>query len=133
MQETEVQSLIRKGPIWCMATKPMHCKDWACALGPKSHSYWVHTPQMLKPACPGACALQHEKPLQLEALYPPQLEQPRLTTGKKAMQQQRPSTDTNKQFFFKSSSCWDIPSDPMIRTPCFHCSIRHRFDPWLRN
>ena len=31
-------------------------------LRPWCHNYWAHTPQLLRPVCPGACALQQEKP-----------------------------------------------------------------------
>ena len=45
----------------------MHHKYWVCALEPGNHDYWAHTPQLLKPVCSKACALQQEKLLQLEA------------------------------------------------------------------
>ena len=48
-------------------TKPV-CRNYrACALEPRSHNYWAHMPQLLKPVCPRACALQQEKPHQWEA------------------------------------------------------------------
>ena len=62
MQETQVQSLLREG-----ATKPVHPNCWACALEPRTHSYWVHTLQHLKPACPRANVLPQEKPPPWEA------------------------------------------------------------------
>ena len=61
------------------------------------HNYWAHTLPLLKPACPGAHALQPEKPPQWEA-HTPQLEScPQLLQLEKAFtQQQRPSTAKNK-------------------------------------
>ena len=52
MQRTLVQSLVQEDPTGCGATKPVH------------HSYPAHGLQLLKPAHPGAGALQQEKPLQ---------------------------------------------------------------------
>ena len=39
----------------------------ACALGPESHNYRTHVPQLLKPVHPKAHALQQEEPPQWEA------------------------------------------------------------------
>ena len=52
MQETLVWSLIQENPTCCGAAKPICPSYWACALEPGSHNYWVHAPQLLKPACP---------------------------------------------------------------------------------
>jgi len=43
-------------------------EDSTCHYTTKSmcHKYGVHTPQLLKPICPTACALQQEKPLKWE-------------------------------------------------------------------
>ena len=67
MQETWVESLIRDNPICHRATKPVRHSCWACALEPTSHTYWAHVPQLLKSECPGARALQQEKPPQWKA------------------------------------------------------------------
>ena len=39
-------------------------------LWSRSHDYWVHVPQLLKPAVSRARALQQEKPAQREACIP---------------------------------------------------------------
>jgi len=75
MQESRVQSLIRKDPTCHRATKPMPHSYGVCALEPRG-------PQLLKPTCPRVCAPQQEKPqqqgahkLQLETRpHSPQLE-----------------------------------------------------------
>ena len=56
MQETLVQSLDWEDPTCCRAAKPV-C--WACALEPRSCSYWAHMPLAQDP--------QQEKPVQWEA------------------------------------------------------------------
>ena len=48
------------------ATKPVHHNCWACALEPRSCSYWAYVLWLLKPECPRACAPQ-EKSQQWEA------------------------------------------------------------------
>ena len=50
-----VWSLIQEDPTYCGATKS------------RSHNYWVHVSQLLKPVHPRACALQEEKLSQWEA------------------------------------------------------------------
>ena len=57
MQETWVWSLIWEDPTCHRATKPTEPVLGSC-------SYWAHAPQLLKPACLRACALQQEKPKQ---------------------------------------------------------------------
>ena len=64
MQETPVQSPIWEDPPGCGATKPVWHSYWVCAVEPGSHNYWARLPQLLKPVCPGAHALQQEKPPQ---------------------------------------------------------------------
>ena len=59
MQGTWVQYLVLEDPTYGRATKP------------KSHNYWAHALQLLKPEHPGACALQQEKLLHWEACAPP--------------------------------------------------------------
>ena len=70
MQETRVQTLVREDPACRGATKPVHHNYWTSLLEPASHNYWARVPQLLKPACPGAHALQQEKPPQWEACAP---------------------------------------------------------------
>ena len=48
-QGTPVQSLVWEDPTCGGATKPVHQNDWARSLEPTSHSYWVHTLQLLRP------------------------------------------------------------------------------------
>ena len=67
MQETQVQALVWEDPTCRGAAKPVRHNYWACALEPVRHNYWAHVPQLLKPACPSACALQQEKPPQGES------------------------------------------------------------------
>ena len=67
MQETWLWSLVQQDPIYLRATKPVCHSFWACAREPGSCKYWVHGPQLLKPVCPRACALQQGKPPQWEA------------------------------------------------------------------
>ena len=50
MQGTRVRALVQEDPTCRGATKPVRCNYWACALEPASHSYWAHSPQLLKPA-----------------------------------------------------------------------------------
>ena len=50
MQGTLVRALVQEDPTCRGATKPMRCNYWGCALEPASHSYWAHSPQLLKPA-----------------------------------------------------------------------------------
>ena len=40
MQETPVWFLVQEDPTCCGATKPVCHNCWACALEPKSHSFW---------------------------------------------------------------------------------------------
>ena len=58
MHETWVRSLIQEDPTCLGATKPVCHNCWACALEPRSHSYWAHLQQLLKPAHPRARAPQ---------------------------------------------------------------------------
>ena len=58
MQRTLAQSLVQEDPTCCGAAKPVHLSAWAHGL------------QLLKPARPGAGALQQEKPMQWEAHVP---------------------------------------------------------------
>ena len=67
MQETQAPSLIWEDRTYHGATKPTHHNYWACALGPRSCNYPVPVSQLLKPAHPGAQALQREKPPHWEA------------------------------------------------------------------
>ena len=73
MHGTWVRALAWEDPTCHRATKPMHHNYWATtqlsprALEPVSHNYWACVPQLLKPACPRARALQQEKPPQWEA------------------------------------------------------------------
>ena len=34
------------------------------------------------------------------------------------------------QLYTLNMSSWDVPGDPVVKTPCFHCR-RRRFNPWL--
>ena len=49
MQGTQVRPLVWEDPTCCGATKPVRHSYWLCALEPKSHNYWAHVPQLLKP------------------------------------------------------------------------------------
>ena len=60
VQETWVQSLILKDST-CLRASMCH-NSWACALEPGNCTYWTHTPQLLKLACPRTHAPQQEKP-----------------------------------------------------------------------
>ena len=51
MQGTRVLALAWEDPTCHGATKQVHHNYWACALEPKSHNYWAHMPQLLKPVC----------------------------------------------------------------------------------
>ena len=53
MQRTQVRSLVQEDPACNRATKFLSYNYCACALEPLSRSYWVHEPQLLKPACLG--------------------------------------------------------------------------------
>ena len=84
--------------IWEVPIYPRQLKN-------KCHNYWAPVPQLLKPVCPGACALEQERPpqwevcaLQLESSpHPLQLETA-------CTQQQRPGT-TISIFFNSLLSC----------------------------
>ena len=65
-----------------------------CALEHGSRNYWIHTPQLLKPECSGACALQQEKPPQGEA-HELQLDSSPLLTAAK---ERACSEDINRHF-----------------------------------
>ena len=67
MQETWVQSLVWEYPTCLGVTKPVYHNYWASILKPTHCNYWAHEPQLLKPTCPRACALQEEKLPQWEA------------------------------------------------------------------
>ena len=77
------------------ATKSMCHNYQACALEPGSCNYWAHVPQLLKPTCPGARALQREKPPQWEA-YTLQQRVSHARHREKYKQQRRQSTAQNK-------------------------------------
>ena len=49
MQGTRVPALVREDLTCHGAAGTLHHSCWACALEPTSHSYRVHTPQLLKP------------------------------------------------------------------------------------
>ena len=66
-QEMQVQSLVQEDPTCWAATKPVHHSYWECAPEPRSHNYWAHELQLLKPSCSRACAAEQKKPLQWEA------------------------------------------------------------------
>ena len=53
-----VQALIREDPTYLGVAKPMNHNYCACALEPRSHNYWAHVLQLLKPTCLTACHLQ---------------------------------------------------------------------------
>ena len=76
MQETWVQSLILENPTCLRATNPVGHNHWACALQPRSHSYWVHTPQLQKPAQPWAhaTAIRNPRTTTKSSPHAPQLE-----------------------------------------------------------
>ena len=79
--------------------------DTSSIPGPgRFHMPWGNKaclPQLLKPVCPRACALQEEKPLEWEAHTPQQESRPRsLQLEKSCTQQQRPSA-VKIIFFFK--------------------------------
>ena len=65
--------------------------NWALPLEPLLNS-WAHAPQLLKPACSGACVPKQEKSLQREARAPQLESSPRSPQPEKALgQQRRPS------------------------------------------
>ena len=103
MQGTWVWALVQEDPTCGGATKPVHGNYWACALGPTSHNYWAHVPQLQKPARlePVLHKRSHrnEKPAHRNDEQPP-LEQ----LEKARAQQRRPNAAKNKikkKFFFK--------------------------------
>jgi len=60
MQETWVWSLIQEDPTCHRATKPVHCKYWACALEPRNYNHW--SPWALKPMLHDKRSHHNEKP-----------------------------------------------------------------------
>ena len=67
MQMTWFWFLIREDPTHHRATMPVHHNYWVCALEPRSRDYWAHVPQLLRPVCPRARALQKGRPSRWEA------------------------------------------------------------------
>ena len=113
MQETQIWSLVWEDPTCGGATKPVHHNYWTCALEPGSHDSWAHVLQLLKPACPRACALKQEKPPQREA-HSLQLEGiPRsLQLEKACTQRPRPSAAKKKKEHYGRQldlGCLQIP------------------------
>ena len=90
-QGSLVRSLVWEDPTCGGATK-LVCHSSLLSLGSKAH-----TPQLLKPTCPGAHAPQQEEPPQREA-QAPQLESgPHLPKLEKAhVQPPRPSAAKNQ-------------------------------------
>ena len=79
------------------SNKPVHHNYEACALKPRSHSYWAHGPHLLKPTCSKAHAPQQEEPPRWETCVS-QLEWSLLSaTREKPTRQPRPSTAINKE------------------------------------
>ena len=88
MQEIQVESLVQKDSTCHEAAEPMYRNYWASALEPVSPSHWAHAPQLLK----------QEEPPQREASTPHLESFPSFTTTReKSAEQQKPSTDKNKQ------------------------------------
>ena len=115
MPGTPIWFLVREDLTYWGATKPMWLNYWTHTLEPRSHNYWAHVPQSLKPRIlePILCSkrshcnkklhlpedamgsrtwkpLQEEEALQLESS--PQSMQ----LEKACAQQQRPSAAKNK-------------------------------------
>ena len=84
------------------ATKPVCNNCWDYALEPGNLDYWAHVPQLLKPSCPRAHALQQEKPPQWEACTPQRRVVTLATTREKPVEQWRPSIAQNKQIKMKT-------------------------------
>ena len=82
-------------------TKPMYHNYWGCALEPRTKNNCARVPQLMKPFCPRACALQQEKPPQWEARAP-KLEKrlPACCNRRKPAQQWTPGT-TKINIFLK--------------------------------
>ena len=58
VQGTQVRSPVQEDPTYLGVAKPMNHNYCACALEPRSHNYWAHVLQLLKPTCLTACHLQ---------------------------------------------------------------------------
>ena len=99
MQEIQDESLVQKDSTCHEAAEPMYRNYWTSALEPVSPSHWAHAPQLLKPTQLRALAgaPQQEEPPQREASTPHLESFPRFTTREKSAEQQKPSTDKNKQ------------------------------------
>ena len=91
VRETWVQALIWEALTCHRANNPVHHNYRACVLGPVSHNYCAHVPQLRKPEDPRACTLQQEKPPQWEA-HTSQLESSPLSPqlGKAHLRQRKP-------------------------------------------
>ena len=84
------RSLIQEDPTCHRANKPMYHNHWASAIEAASCNYGAHTPQLLKPECPGDCALQQEKAMR--SPHAARKSNPCLSQVQKALsQQQRPT------------------------------------------
>ena len=60
MEETWIWSLIQEDATCHRATKPIHRNKWTWALEPSNRNCWACVVQLLKQACPRACAPQRE-------------------------------------------------------------------------
>ena len=60
VEETWIRSLIQEDATCHRATKPIHRNKWTWALEPSNRNCWACVAQLLKQACPRACAPQRE-------------------------------------------------------------------------
>ena len=108
----------------CGTTKPMNHNYSVCVMEPGNCNYWAHVPQLLKPVCPRAHALQLEKPLQWEA-YVPWLESSPdlLQLEKRSCSKEdlaQPKINEYIKLFFKIDGKW------LFLNPLIHCFCTFR-------
>ena len=114
MQGTQVWSLVREDLTGCRAPKPIGHNYWA----------WAFESQLLKPACPGACALQWDTPA-LWNLGHAMKSSPCLPLEKACAQQWTPSAAKNK-FLKRNIRCdliWSSTVNAIFRLMAESCQI----------
>ena len=67
IQWMKIYPLMKGTQVWSPAWEDSTCRGTTTSL---YHNYWAFAPQLLKPACPRAYALQEEKLLQWKAHKP---------------------------------------------------------------
>ena len=112
MQAMWVPSPVRKDSTCHEAAQPERRNYQACVPKPGSCNYWAQVPQLLKPPCARACALQQEKAPQWETCLSQLESSPCLLQLEKSPHsRQRPSTSK-----LKNKSKGTFPGGLVVKT-----------------